>query len=159
MNKPKFLIIHHAYMTDLKDGQSTDRIKRYHTKVNGWDNIGYHYVLEYDKKKVLVQKGRLESAQGAHALKFNTKSLGICVVGNYDREELESDKFDTLVALCIHLCQFAHVAPDNIIGHRDTYIIRGVDVEKSCPGTLFPMNELRESVIAAVKKDNHEEMI
>ena len=53
-------------------------IKKWHVDDNGWDDIGYHYII---KRGGLVEVGRPEGFQGAHAPAANSKSIGICLVG------------------------------------------------------------------------------
>ena len=82
---PQHVLIHHSL---TKDGEVVDweAIRRYHREVNGWSDIGYHYGIERVGKGILLQIGRPESQPGAHAkeMHMNSKSLGFCVVGNYD---------------------------------------------------------------------------
>ncbi len=150
-NKLKFIVLHHSWTKDGKFKDAT-AIRKYHMKTNGWDDIGYHYLIENVKGCIRVIKGRMEMTPGAHAIGFNRKSIGICVVGNYDKHGLPKDKRKVLVDLLIHLCKFELIIPENIIGHWQTYEMRSVKVKKTCPGLKFPLKEIYEEVASNVEK-------
>ena len=144
-NNPKYIIIHHAYMNDIQDGKSLERIQKYHMN-KGWKNIGYHYVIEYKDGVPICRQGRHETTNGAHTIGFNTKSIGICIVGNYDKHPLELDKKDLLLKLLRYLIHAHHIPRTKIIGHRDSYKLRNKPVEKSCPGNKIDLSQLLEDL-------------
>ena len=86
--------------------------------------------------------GRQLGERGAHTSQdgMNSKSLGICVVGNYDSDLLDERKFKKLVALCGSLMFQFDIPPENVHAHREfaTY--------KSCPGTRFPWERFKNSI-------------
>lgn len=131
MLKPSGIVIHHSLTKD-SNTVSWDAIKKYHVDTMGWDDIGYHYGIEYVNGKVEVLKGRPEFYAGAHTKEFNN-SIGICVVGNYDEQELEEDKLDALVDLTMDILEeYPHLSPRLIYKHNEWANY------KSCPGTKFP---------------------
>jgi N-acetyl-anhydromuramyl-L-alanine amidase AmpD len=146
MNKPDYIVIHHSYMPDLKDGKSFDRIKRYHININGWKDIGYHIIVEYNGNHVKLRRGRSFKDTGAHAIGFNTRSIGICVVGNYDSEPMQKDKKALLLLLIRRLMKRYKIDKSRVIGHRETYKLRGVELQKSCPGNKISMDKFREEI-------------
>lgn len=46
----------------------------------GWSDIGYNFLVGEDGN---VYEGRGWDKQGAHSKPFNSKSIGICIIGNY----------------------------------------------------------------------------
>ena len=148
VNKPRYIIIHHSLTKDwlLAD---VEAIRKYHIR-KGWNDIGYHYVLEYvrDTKHARIYIGRTRLTPGAHALGFNTKSIGICVVGNFDKTTLSptEDKYQVLVRLIMRIMQGFDIPVKNIIGHRETYKLRHKRIEKTCPGSRFDMVTLRSDI-------------
>ena len=85
MNKPEYLIVHHTGGTDANpladtSGQSFEIVDEWH-KQKGWDKIGYHYFID---KAGNITQGRKDDEEGAHCIGYNTKSLGICLAGNFD---------------------------------------------------------------------------
>jgi N-acetylmuramoyl-L-alanine amidase len=123
-----------------------ESIKQYHIETNHWDDIGYHYVIEYDNGFPTIKIGRDEGTPGAHALGFNHKSLGICIVGNFDKGPLPWDKAEVLVHLIQRLMKKYNIPKENVLGHRETYILRNKPMEKSCPGRQISMMFLRKEL-------------
>lgn len=56
----------------------------------GLVSIGFHYVIT---AAGTVQEGRCASAIGAHAVGYNDRSIGICMVGGADKDGAPSDNF------------------------------------------------------------------
>lgn len=145
---PKYLIIHHS--AGPRD-QSTEEIRTYHKMSRRFTDIGYHKIIEFDGR---VKQGRADDESGAHAVGFNAKSLGICVVGNFDRYDLELNhpQWLTLVQACANLCKRHGIPAKNILFHRTTYKLRKVRVEKTCPGSRFPAEDLLQGTVGAYLK-------
>lgn len=58
-------------------------IRKWH-KDKGWIDIGYHYVI---KRNGTVETGRPEDTVGAHVQRWNSRSIGICLVGGVSQED------------------------------------------------------------------------
>ncbi len=122
------IVIHHS-ATEQGD---VDSFRRHHVGVNGWNDIGYHYVITKDGE---IQPGRAEHLQGAHArtgrdFNRNPFSLGVVFVGHseYNEEQLRS-----MVVLLADLCQRYKINPldlsekGGIQGHHEE--CPGVDLD------------------------------
>jgi N-acetylmuramoyl-L-alanine amidase len=135
------LIIHHSL---TKDGTAKDwdAIRRYHMQEKGWTDIGYHWGVENVNGAIVILRGRLENVPGAHTIGMNQKSLGICVVGNYDLGPPSDAVLNRLADLCALKCKEYHLRPEDIEPHSKYASY------KTCPGTKFPMDKLREKVRA-----------
>lgn len=136
----KHLIVH---CSDSQWGDANE-IRRWHTdpkpKGNGWNDIGYHYVIcnQYPtylsqkqgkpvaKSDGAVQKGRENNVAGAHAVGFNSNSLGICLIGVKDFSERQ---MQALVKLCKELMAQYKIPVQNVLGHCETPKAGG----KTCP--------------------------
>lgn len=46
----------------------------------GWNDIGYNFVVGEDGN---VYEGRGWGTHGAHSTSYNSKSIGICIIGNF----------------------------------------------------------------------------
>jgi len=85
------IIVHCSY----SEWGDVDEIRRWHTKQNGWTDIGYHFVIcnaypthpsfkygrpvpEMDGQ---IQEGRPIENPGAHVKGYNNDSIGICLIG------------------------------------------------------------------------------
>lgn len=112
---------------------SVDEIDRWHRE-RGFDCIGYHFVVtngfefkksEYSKEfDGIIQIGRNEDIKGAHAVPYNTGSLGICVIGknHFSEKQLLLALPDLLYRLCkkYNLNIFHDVYPHNYFNHAKT---------------------------------------
>jgi len=145
---PQYVIIHHSL---TKDGQSVDweAIRKYHREVNGWSEIGYHYGIERVRNSLVLQVGRPESQPGAHSkeMHMNSKSIGICVVGNFDLAPPGLEVLRFLADIVRRKITEYGIPVQSVLGHREVGAMAGFDWKKrqykSCPGKYFPMDTLR----------------
>jgi N-acetylmuramoyl-L-alanine amidase len=106
----------------------------YHVNTNGWPGIGYHYVIG---KKGEIWKTNNTTTISYHAVGWNARAIGICLVGNFDKQKLEGQQRNTLLALLAHL---KSLGIKHLVGHRET------GAKKSCPGLNVNMEALREEI-------------
>lgn len=81
MRKINKIILHCAATPEGKD-YTVSQIRAWHTtpkpKGNGWNDIGYHFVIYRDGS---VHPGRPVEQQGAHCTGYNANSIGVCYIG------------------------------------------------------------------------------
>lgn len=65
----------------------------YHMKGHGWADIGYHFVVDGAGR---VFEGRHTDVLGAHAEGANTNNVGIAVMGDYNKTQLNGAQKDML---------------------------------------------------------------
>jgi len=153
---PQYIIIHHSL---TKDGQVVDweAIRRYHKEALGWTDIGYHFGIERVGTSLALQVGRPESQPGAHTkeMHMNLKSLGICVVGNFDLAPPGQEIMRFLTDLVGRKVEEYGIPVNAVLGHREVGKMAGFDWRrgeyKTCPGRHFQMDLLREMVGAQIK--------
>ena len=168
---PTWIVLHHSFSAD-KNTRDWGGIRKYHTsfryqgeiitekqyeeykaagKTAGlerpWKDIGYHLGIEEVEGKLLLQKGRPIRTIGAHAVGFNDCSVGVCLVGNFDASPPDEARLFLLASVCRDLQRMFRISRDHVVGHRETFTIRGVPVEKSCPGTSFDLDSFRKRLI------------
>ena len=168
--KTSWIVIHHSFGPD-RVTRDFDGIKKYHMSYRykgdiitqeqywlhqkagetaglelPWKNIGYHFVVEKIGDRYEVIAGRAIGEVGAHCHGFNEKSIGICFVGNYDDAPPSSDMLFTGTSLCRQLCKEFLIPIDQVIGHRESYPLLHVPVEKTCPGSKFDMDAFRNQI-------------
>lgn len=112
-------VIVHCSATPNHRDIKTDEIRRWHVEDNGWDDIGYHYVIERDGS---INNGRPVSKKGAHCYGQNHDSIGICLVGN---DQFMPKQFLALQALYDVLKNIFPIL--KVYGHRD------FTDKKTCP--------------------------
>ena len=114
----KFLVVHCSDTPNTENLNAKD-IHKMHIGF-GWDGIGYHKVI---LRNGILEAGRPEYWQGAHAYGYNDKSLGVCLIG---KDKFTSIQFKTLENL---LNSWKSRYPNaKIVGHRDI-----TNSEKTCP--------------------------
>ena len=77
MRKINKIIIHCSATPEGKP-VTVAQIRDAHVRGNGWNDIGYHFVIELDGS---IRTGRPLDCVGAHCYGHNTHSIGICYVG------------------------------------------------------------------------------
>jgi len=110
-------------------------------------DIAYNYGIENINNQFIYKIGRPLTMKGAHAIGFNDKAIGICVVGCFDLKAPSQEQYDMLAKLCRDLQRTFNISKSHVIGHRETYIMRNVPIEKSCPGKQFSCDYLRSVLI------------
>ena len=136
------LIVHHSAGTNTAtDWAAIVRaIWDLHVNGNGWDDIGYNYLV--DPNGVLYE-GRGNNILGAHFCGTNTNTMGVCVMGDFTNIEPTEDALDALERLLAWkacdigadpLDESFHASSGRVLkhisGHRD-------GCATSCPGDSF----------------------
>jgi hypothetical protein len=112
----RFAIVHHtAGPNDYSRAQApaiVRGIELYHVQANGWNDIGYNFLVD---RFGTIYEGRYggidRNVIGAHALGFNTGSVGIAVLGTYQSTAPSSAAQDALTRLLAWRLDLAHVDP------------------------------------------------
>ena len=149
-----FAIVHHTAgsnsYTKAQSASIVRAIELYHVKANGWNDIGYNFLV--DKYGQIFEGrygGMTRPVIGAHAQGFNTGSVGVAVIGDYSSTGISPAARAALVSLLAWRLDLQHVDPASslvrvssgnprypagkavtlkaISGHRDVY-------PTTCPG-------------------------
>ena len=145
MNRRKattMIILHCSATREGQDIKAAD-IKRWH-KERGFDDIGYHYVIDLDGT---IEKGRAEELVGAHCKGHNATSIGICYVGGCDKNMKPKDtrtpeQKRSMLSLVRKLVNKYKIPVTQIWAHHD------FDKHKACPS--FDISEFRKDYIKYV---------
>ena len=87
-------------------------IQLYHVKGNGWNDIGYNFLVDRFGQVFEGRYGGIEqNVVGAHAEGFNTGSVGVAVLGEYSSLAVAQRARDSLAALLAWRLDIAHVDP------------------------------------------------
>jgi hypothetical protein len=153
----QFALVHHTAGSNSYSPSQSAAIVRgieiYHVKGNGWNDIGYNFLVD---KYGQVFEGRYGGVDkpvvGAHAEGFNTGSVGVAVLGTYGSSAPPALATTALANLLAWRLDIAHVDPASTLtwvsggnarfasgvpvfiravsGHRDTGFT-------TCPGAVL----------------------
>ncbi len=153
----RLALVHHTAggngYTAVESPAIVRAIQLYHVKGNGWNDIGYNFLVD---RFGTVYEGRYggidRNVVGAHAEGFNTGSVGVAVLGEYSSLTVTAKARGSLAALLAWRLDLAHVDPAStqsfisggnarfpaglpvflrtVSGHRDTGFT-------DCPGTAL----------------------
>ena len=150
-------IVHHTAGSNGYDAAQSAAIVRgievYHVKGNGWNDIGYNFLVDRFGTVFEGRYGGIEkNVVGAHAEGFNTGSVGVAVLGEYGSLSVPQPARDALARVLAWRLDLAHVDPLTTLsfisngnqrfpagvpvflravsGHRDTGFT-------DCPGTAL----------------------
>jgi len=112
----KLAIVHHtAGSNDYTPAQSAAivrGIEAYHVEANGWNDIGYNFLVD---RYGTIYEGRAggiaRNVIGAHSLGFNAGTVGIALIGNFDRTPPPPAMEAALVRLLAWRLDVAHLDP------------------------------------------------
>lgn len=99
-------------------GAAVKRVQRIHQVENGWADIGYHFLVDARGR---VFEGRALQWQGAHAgnPSKNKRNIGVCVLGNFDKEHLSQAARDALSNLLDELRSSHKISVNAIYLHKE----------------------------------------
>ena len=150
-------VVHHTAGTNSYSASQSAAIvrgiQRYHVLSNGWNDIGYNYLVD---KYGRIFEGRggglIQNVIGAHAQGFNTGSVGVAVLGTYGSGRISTAARNAVQRLLAWRLDAGHVDPVSLLnftsygndrfppgrvvrlravsGHRDTGYT-------SCPGNAL----------------------
>lgn len=80
-----YVVIHHSYIpsacyTGEQCRKAMRGMQNFHMDDRKWWDIGYHFGIGSDG---VAYEGRGWDVLGAHALHFNSVSIGICLIGDW----------------------------------------------------------------------------
>jgi flagellar hook assembly protein FlgD len=112
----RFAVVHHTAGTNNYTRTQSAAIVRgieiYHVKGNGWNDIGYNFLVD---KYGQVFEGRYggidKNVIGAHAEGFNTGSFGVAMIGTYSSAAPPAAAQTALENLLAWRLDVAHVDP------------------------------------------------
>jgi len=121
----KGITIHHSMSHDVPASE----IDRWH-KNNGWDGIGYHFVV---RKNGSIEPGRLLNKQGAHKPASNRTHIGICFTGDFSKEVPTKEQLEAGLYLCKGLKTQFNLT--HFEGHHE-----------ECPNVNFPLESFIKDI-------------
>ena len=143
-------LIVHCSATPASLDVGTDWIDRVHRR-QGWSGCGYHLIIRRDDSIECQTNGhrtRHFGLPGSHVggcgPGWNTRSLGICLIGGTKEdgktpeENFTDGQYATLWQMIEYACEAFGIPRKNVMGHRDLIKITNA-APKACP--CFSVNE------------------
>lgn len=136
--KWNYIVLHH---TATRSGNAAV-FDRDHKKRNGWDGLGYHFVIGNGRGardgQVEVGYRWTQQVHGAHAGRgrndnneMNETGIGIGMVGDYSKTRPTGAQIASLRKLVDFLKGYCRIPDNHVLLHRDVK-------RTECPGRHFP---------------------
>ncbi|MDD5134512.1 MAG: peptidoglycan recognition family protein [Phycisphaerae bacterium] len=144
----KAVVIHHSG-TDTGNVSSIDD---YHRKNNGWDGIGYDFVIGNGSG---CGNGQIDPTfrwigqkVGAHCKTDNSNwankdAIGICLIGNFDYSRPSGSQMTSLMKLIRFLSDRYNIPATRIYGHNST---PGHSTNTNCPGRNLSISYVKTNL-------------
>lgn len=118
------IVIHHSVIYGGDDDRTVREVQRTHQQERGWADVGYHFLIG---KQGGIYEGRPVEVRGTHVEGYNTGSLGVCFLGNFQVDAVNPAQFDAAQRLLRWLVAQFYIT--HIAGHRD------FNPQTECPGS------------------------
>jgi LysM repeat protein len=132
----KHIVIHHSG-TSLGSGKNIDR---YHREERHMENgLAYHFVIGNGKGmkdgKIYIGGRWKKQIEGGHLAihSLNLNSIGICLIGNFEKERPSARQLNSLEALIRYLQKATGLPTDAVTTHKLIH-----PKHTLCPGRRFP---------------------
>ncbi|XP_030373478.1 peptidoglycan-recognition protein LB isoform X2 [Scaptodrosophila lebanonensis] len=125
-----FVILHHSYIpaacyTSSDCKKAMRQMQDFHMLDRGWNDIGYSFGIGGDG---MIYAGRGFNVVGAHAPHYNDKSVGICLIGDWQTELPPPQMLQAAKDLIAFGVAKGYIAPNfQLLGHRQVR-------DTECPG-------------------------
>lgn len=112
----RLAVVHHTAGSNsyaIEDSAAIVKgIQLYHVKANGWDDIGYNFLVDRYGRVFEGRGGGVDrNVVGAHAEGFNTGSVGVAVIGTYSSGAPTKEAERALAALLAWRLDVSHLDP------------------------------------------------
>ena len=123
------VVVHHSATAY----SSPNEVQDLHMDGRGFSDVAYHFLIAADG---MIYEGREINIRGAHVQGFNTGSVGIVLLGNFNDEQPTKSQLASLRALVDYLRYTYEIR--YLAGHKD-YPDQSPDGTE-CPGAnLYPL--------------------
>ena len=117
-------------------------IQVYHVEGNGWNDIGYNYLVDRFGQVFEGRRGGVDrNVIGAHALNFNNGSTGVALLGNFEGQNPPQAGLDAIARLLAWRLDLAHVDPLSVVsyvGNGRTRTLNAVSGHRDVNSTACP---------------------
>ena len=135
------VVVHHTAGPD-SERLEMDDIDRMHINVEGWADIGYHFVVERVESDYVAMMGRPMNRVGAHCKHHNYLYLGVALVGDFTAAPPPDAQLRVAAELVAALLDQHGLQRNKVYAHGE---LRPTE----CPGKAFPWARFRALVAGA----------
>ena len=107
------LVIHHSAVAP---SVGPEGIAKYHVKRLDWPGIGYHYLVGEDGT---LFQGNALTTVSYHAANMNTRSAGVCFLGNFNQAVPPAAQLRSGAHLVAWLLQELDLSRETVKGHKE----------------------------------------
>ena len=126
--KTDYIILHHSTANISVESVHISHLNQ------GWCGIGYHF---YIRKNGTIYRGRPMNTIGAHAVGYNSVSIGVCFEGNFENETMCDAQIKAGQELVLYL---KNIYPSSaVLKHSNV-------TATACPGINFPFDKISKGV-------------
>ena len=148
----KYITIHHGgviFTEDKSGAQYLIDLQSWSRSEKEWIDIPYHFAMDLEG---VIYEARPVDYPGDTNTEYDPRGhLLICILGNYEEQELNQRQFKSLVNFLVHFSHKYDLTVDKIKSHKDY-------AETACPGqNIYKFLEdgsLLEAVQKRLKKDS-----
>ena len=151
------IVVHHTALPVRGDARTPlERVRAlydYHANSNGWGDIGYHFLID-EQGQIYEGRSGGDYVVGGHVYCGNIGTVGIALLGDFDKEQPSQSQMRSLKELTIYLADkykinlrrstlFHGRRVNPVSGHEDL-------ISTACPGHHLKsvMSTLRKHMIA-----------
>jgi len=138
----QWIVIHHS-ATRTGNAEVFDSAHRARGMING---LAYHFVIDNGtdgRADGFIETGArwIKQMHGGHCRQayINEQGIGICLVGDFSRDQPTTRQMDSLILLVRGLQEQFHIPDDHVLGHGEV-----IGEFSECPGRDFPWAEFRK---------------
>jgi N-acetylmuramoyl-L-alanine amidase len=125
------IILHHS-----EEPLDVHGMHELHKQTYGLSGIGYNYYIEQNGE---IYEGRGMNI-GSHTKGHNSKSVGICLAGNFESGPPATAQIESAVTLVSNIAHHHELQVKSIVGHNE------IDNSHACPGLFFDLDVFRDKV-------------
>ena len=138
------IVFHHS----ASPSGNAKSFNEYHVAINKWNSLGYDFVIGNGNGAPdgSIEAGprwrRQEAGAHAHSPEFNQHGIGICLVGDFEKDPPTPAQMRAAKALAGALAKAYNIPASRIFGHKDVREGGGT----ACPGKLFPLDQIKSGL-------------
>ena len=144
----KYIVIHHS-AGNYGNIQFLQKVHRQRQAGDPIDAIPYHYIIGNGNGlgigKIASDWRQTYDIWGSHVSfknkDHNFRGLGICLIGNFEKQTVPDLQYQSLVRLTKTLMSKYDIPTTNVSGHGHT---KGESTK--CPGKYFPMQRFKKDI-------------